>query len=128
MIAYPVVAQWFGLDHQAAGIFLGGTIHDVAQVVGAGYSVSEQTGDTATVIKLLRVSMLVPVVFILSLIFHKRNQKDGNAPRRTLLPPFIIFFVLFVGINSPALCLNRPLSSSTMSPAGAWLQPLVHSA
>ncbi|WP_246046685.1 YeiH family protein [Chlorobaculum thiosulfatiphilum] len=100
MIAYPVVAHWFGLDHQAAGIFLGGTIHDVAQVVGAGYSVSEQTGDTATVIKLLRVAMLVPAVFILSLIFHTRNQKEGNAPKRFLLPPFIIFFVVFVGINS----------------------------
>ena len=100
MIAYPVIAHWYGLDHQAAGIFLGGTIHDVAQVVGAGYSVSEQTGDTATVIKLLRVAMLVPVVFSLSLIFHTRNQKDGNAPKRFLLPPFIVFFVVFVGINS----------------------------
>lgn len=100
MIAYPLVAHWFGLDHRAAGIFLGGTIHDVAQVVGAGYSVSPETGDTATVIKLLRVAMLVPTVFTLSLIFHTRNQKEGNAPKRTLLPPFIIFFVIFVGINS----------------------------
>jgi uncharacterized integral membrane protein (TIGR00698 family) len=100
MIAYPVISHWLGFDHQAAGIFLGGTIHDVAQVVGAGYSVSEQTGDTATVIKLLRVSMLVPAVFILSLIFHTRNQKEGSAPNRLLLPPFIIFFVVFVGINS----------------------------
>ena len=100
MVIYPVIARQFGLDPQAAGIFLGGTIHDVAQVVGAGYSVSEKTGDTATVIKLLRVSMLVPVVFSLSLIFHTRNKAEGGSVNRFLLPPFILFFVMFVALNS----------------------------
>ncbi|NTW83344.1 MAG: YeiH family putative sulfate export transporter [Chlorobiaceae bacterium] len=100
MIIYPVVAKQFGLDLQATGIFLGGTIHDVAQVVGAGYSVSEKTGDTATVIKLLRVSLLVPIVFSLSLIFHTHTDEAGKKTKKMLLPPFIIFFVLFVGINS----------------------------
>jgi uncharacterized integral membrane protein (TIGR00698 family) len=100
MIIYPLVAKQFGLDLQATGVFLGGTIHDVAQVVGAGYSVSEKTGDTATVIKLLRVSMLVPTAFSLSLIFHTRKEGEGDGSKKMLLPPFIIFFVLFVGINS----------------------------
>ena len=49
MIVYPMVVQLFGLDPTQAGMFLGGTIHDVAQVVGAGYGMSQQTGDTATV-------------------------------------------------------------------------------
>ena len=100
MILYPVIVQQFGFDNEAAGIFLGGTIHDVAQVVGAGYSVSEKTGDTATFIKLLRVAMLVPAVFTLSLIFHTRNKQEGNDAGRVFFPPFIIFFILFVGINS----------------------------
>jgi len=65
MVLYPMVVNYFGLDHAAAGVFLGGTIHDVAQVIGAGYLVSDQTGDTATYIKLLRVSLLVTVVFTL---------------------------------------------------------------
>jgi uncharacterized integral membrane protein (TIGR00698 family) len=99
MVLYPMVAEYFGLDHDAAGVFLGGTIHDVAQVIGAGYSVSDPTGDTATFIKLLRVAMLVPVVFVLSLIFHTRRDQAGDG-RRWLLPPFIVGFVLLVALNS----------------------------
>lgn len=98
MIAYPPIAQWIGLDAHQAGIFLGATIHDVAQVVGAGYSMSEETGDTATVVKLLRVAMLVPIVFSLSLLLRKRG--DGGPRAALPLPLFIIFFVLFVAINS----------------------------
>ena len=98
MIAYPPIAQWFGLDAQQAGVFLGATIHDVAQVVGAGYSMSDETGDTATVVKLLRVAMLVPIVFSLSLLLRKRG--DGGSRAALPLPLFIIFFVLFVGFNS----------------------------
>jgi uncharacterized integral membrane protein (TIGR00698 family) len=99
MVLYPMIVEYFGLDYEAAGIFLGGTIHDVAQVIGAGYSVSEQTGDTATFIKLLRVAMLVPVVFTLSIVFRTRGTgTDGR--RQWLLPPFIIAFVLLVALNS----------------------------
>ncbi|MDP3977790.1 MAG: putative sulfate exporter family transporter [Pseudomonas sp.] len=98
MIAYPPIAQWFGLDAQQAGVFLGATIHDVAQVVGAGYSMSDATGDTATVVKLLRVAMLVPIVFSLSLLLRQRS--DGGPRPALPLPLFIIFFVLFVAINS----------------------------
>jgi len=102
MVLYPIVAHRLGLDQEAAGVFLGGTIHDVAQVIGAGYSVSDETGDTATFIKLLRVSMLVPVVFTLSLIFHTRGgTSEGTS--RWLLPPFIIAFVLLVALNSSGI-------------------------
>jgi len=103
MVLYPVVVDRFALDHAAAGVFLGGTIHDVAQVIGAGYSVSDQTGDTATFIKLLRVSMLVPVVFTLSLIFHTRGARSGDGERRWLLPPFIVAFCVLVALNSTGI-------------------------
>src|SRR5439155_1619007 len=62
MILYPMLVTAIGLDHLRAGLFLGGTIHDVAQVVGAGYMISQKTGDVATYVKLLRVAMLLPVV------------------------------------------------------------------
>ena len=100
MVLYPIVVEYYGLNNELAGLFLGGTIHDVAQVIGAGYSVSDQAGDTATFIKLLRVSMLVPVVFALSIIFHTRDKKSETRTGNWLLPPFIIAFVLLVGINS----------------------------
>src|SRR5208283_3707648 len=43
MILYPILATSIGLDHRHAGVFIGGTIHDVAQVVGAGYMISPET-------------------------------------------------------------------------------------
>ncbi|WP_273230458.1 MULTISPECIES: YeiH family protein [Pseudomonas] len=101
MIVYPILAKSLGLDDQQAGVFLGATIHDVAQVVGAGYSMSNETGDTATVIKLLRVAMLVPIVFSLSLLLRRRGGADAGGSKTALpLPLFIIFFVVFVGLNS----------------------------
>jgi uncharacterized integral membrane protein (TIGR00698 family) len=104
MIAYPILAQALKLDEQAIGVFLGGTIHDVAQVVGAGFSVSENTGDTATLVKLIRVSMLAPVVLVFALLF--RDMKDDvvsdGAPTKKppLIPGFVIAFLLFAGLNS----------------------------
>jgi uncharacterized integral membrane protein (TIGR00698 family) len=97
MILYPVLVGALGLDHRSAGIFLGGTIHDVAQVVGAGYSVSPETGDTATIVKLLRVAMLMPVCLAIGLALHARGRGVGAAP---LLPGFAIAFALLVAIAS----------------------------
>ncbi|MBS0429217.1 MAG: putative sulfate exporter family transporter, partial [Proteobacteria bacterium] len=56
MVLYPLLARALGLDAHTAGVFLGATIHDVAQVVGAGYGMSQAVGDTATLVKLMRVA------------------------------------------------------------------------
>ena len=98
MILYPIVIGVFGLDHREAGIFLGGTIHDVAQVVGAGYGVSGETGDTATIVKLLRVAMLLPVCLAIGLVLHLRSSETvHSAP---LLPWFAVAFAALVALNS----------------------------
>jgi len=96
MIIYPLITSVFNLDHAAVGMFLGGTIHDVAQVVGAGFSVSEETGNVATFTKLLRVAMLLPVVVTLSYVF--RAHQVGKAGRQ--LPGFLVVFALLVVANS----------------------------
>jgi uncharacterized integral membrane protein (TIGR00698 family) len=100
MIIYPMVVSAFGLGETEAGIFLGGTIHDVAQVVGAGYSVSVKTGDTATFVKLLRVALLLPVVMAVSLAFGARDAQGEKPP---LLPLFLVAFAVLVGVNSTGL-------------------------
>lgn len=99
MVLYPLIVSLLALTPEEAGLFLGGTIHNVAQVVGAGYSVSEQTGDVATFTKLLRVSMLLPVVLGLSLVFRGKNI-IGARKFALPLPGFIIAFVVLVGLNS----------------------------
>ncbi len=96
MVLYPLIAGIIGLEDRISGIFLGGTIHDVAQVVGAGYTISEEAGDIATVTKLFRVSMLVPVVLVLSIIFRSENKSVGRSP----LPLFVLGFCALVAINS----------------------------
>ncbi len=97
MIAYPMLISLFNLNDAQIGIFLGGTIHDVAQVVGAGYTVSQEAGDVATFTKLLRVSMLLPVVIIISLIFLRRGNKKSV---KGTFPSFLLVFAALVVLNS----------------------------
>ena len=108
MVFYPLAATAFGLSPSQAGIFLGGTIHDVAQVVGAGYSVSHEVGDVAVLTKMLRVAMLLPVVLALSVAFRIRNkEKDvqGGGRRRgdPLLPPFLLGFIALLVLASAGM-------------------------
>jgi uncharacterized integral membrane protein (TIGR00698 family) len=98
MVAYPPLVQAFGLDARQAGIFLGATIHDVAQVVGAGYGMSTETGDVATVVKLLRVAMLLPVIAVIGLTLRLRS--GGAGARVALLPWFAVAFAALVALNS----------------------------
>ncbi len=97
MILYPIIAAQLSFSDQAAGIFIGGSIHDVAQVVGAGYSISEDAGDTATYIKLMRVALLLPIVLIIGLA--SRGDID-KAERPPLLPGFLVGFLALASLNS----------------------------
>ena len=99
MIVYPMIARAFGLSEHGAGIFLGATIHDVAQVVGAGYSMSKDTGDVATVVKLMRVAMLLPVI-VFAVMCARALGKGAGGPRPPLLPWFAVAFAVLVAINS----------------------------
>ncbi|MGR3464321.1 YeiH family protein [Limimaricola sp.] len=101
MIAYPILSDRLGFDMRQTGVFLGGTIHDVAQVVGAGYSVSEETGDLATLVKLIRVTMLAPIVLGAALIMRRHAPEEGARP--PLVPGFVLGFLLLAGLNSAGL-------------------------
>lgn len=100
MIAYPLVVSALGMTEAESGIFLGATIHDVAQVVGAGYMISEDVGDVATFTKLLRVAALVPVVVVISLIVTHKGLSANQGKASLPLPGFLIAFIIIVAINS----------------------------
>lgn len=100
MVVYPIAALLLGLDDTSAGYFLGATIHDVAQVVGAGYSVSEHTGDVSTFIKLLRVAMLLPVVVAITLVLRARAADGVGRATSAPLPWFLVVFAILVIVNS----------------------------
>ena len=99
MIVYPMIAEWLALSPTEAGVFLGATIHDVAQVVGAGYSMSTETGDTATVVKLMRVAMLLPVIICAAMITRMQGV-ESTGPRPPLLPWFAVGFLILACVNS----------------------------
>ena len=104
MVIYPLIVTALGLGQEVAGIFLGGTIHDVAQVVGAGYGMSKETGDVATIVKLLRVAMLLPVILVITLSYRKHHAAGpSGTPTPPLLPWFVVAFALLVAINSAGL-------------------------
>ena len=104
MVIYPLAARLLHLPPELAGLFLGGTIHDVAQVVGAGYMLSPETGDYATIVKLFRVSMLAVVVVVVSTLFKKAREQESEegtvAAKQAVVPWFLWVFVALVIINS----------------------------
>ncbi len=119
MVIYPIIAQQFGLDDRQIGVFIGGTIHDVAQVVGAGFSVSEAAGDSATLVKLIRVTMLAPVVLTLVLVLRALPiEATSDAPRPPLLPGFVVGFLVLATLTS--LGLIPPAVSSLAGDASRW--------
>ena len=91
MLLYPIIAHLIGFDDVNGGAFMGASIHNVSQTVGAGYSLSETSGDVATVVKLIRVSALLPVILVIGLIFGKQGD-DTKRSWQTYFPPFLIAF------------------------------------
>lgn len=140
MVLYPLLARWLGLPPALAGLFIGGSIHDVAQVVGAGYTMGPETGDVATVVKLMRVAMLSVVVLVLSMALRRAHDEaaaqtaaqagaSGDAAggaaapaaaRPPLLPWFLWLFLALVAINSAGV-LPAPVQSGLADAARACL-------
>lgn len=98
MVFYPPLAAALGFDQHVTGILLGGTIHDVAQVVGAGYAVSDATGNTAVIVKLFRVFLLLPVVLTVGWWFSRVGAAANAA--RVPVPVFAFVFLALCLVNS----------------------------
>jgi uncharacterized integral membrane protein (TIGR00698 family) len=98
MVVYPLICAALGLDQQLTGVMLGATIHDVAQVVGAGYAASEPTGNTAVIVKLFRVFLLFPVVLVIGWSFMRRAV--AADARKIPFPMFALVFVALCVLNS----------------------------
>lgn len=100
MVGYPLLFAALGLSDRQIGFLVGATIHDVAQVIGAGYSVSVPAGDLATIVKLVRVALLPVVLVAVTLAVATR---PGGSGRPRGLPVFVTGFMALSGLNSLGL-------------------------
>ncbi len=97
MSLYPALASMIGLTDRQAGWLVGGSIHDVAQAMGAGFSFSEEAGQTATIVKLTRVALLAPALAVVALLFP---AEEGTTRARIGLPWFVVGFLLLGACHS----------------------------
>jgi uncharacterized integral membrane protein (TIGR00698 family) len=104
MFAYPLLYPFLGLSEHAYGVFTGSTVHEVAQVVAAGKSVSDAAAASAVIEKMLRIMMLAP--FLLTLSGLQRESGSGTAAGgrarrpRIVIPWFAVLFIVASGVNS----------------------------
>ncbi len=96
MVLYPIIVQTLELTPQQAGYFLGGAIHDVSHVAGAGFALSEAVGVEAMTVKMVRVAMLIPIAWCFLMLF---NRSTGST--QSLRPPgFLLVFIALAILNS----------------------------
>lgn len=105
MLLYPLLYPDLGLTEHSYGVFAGATIHEVAQVVAAGHSVSDVAESMAVIEKMLRVMLLAPFLLILSLLEQRRakqlnSDKKGAQKQAITIPWFAFLFIIVSGINS----------------------------
>ena len=105
MFLYPMVYKaglLLDFNDLLYGLWTGATVHEVAQVVAAGFAISEISGNTATIAKLTRVMMLAPLLIVLSIYLAKKHTIHGATVslRDIPIPYFVFGFIAMVGVNS----------------------------
>ena len=104
MFLYPILyrAGIFNLPADQMGIFAGATIHEVAHVVGAGNAMGAAISDSAIIVKMIRVMMLVPVLLVIAFVVARdvASRADGNGKTKINVPWFAILFLVVIGFNS----------------------------
>src|SRR5690606_7389215 len=105
MFVYPVLfhAGWIPLDSTALGIFIGGSVHEVAQVVATASAIDPTTTDAATIVKMARVALLVPVLLILGAWLARRaggESTEAGGKSSVAVPWFVLGFLALIVVNS----------------------------
>lgn len=124
MILYPALLGHLTLDATQTGRILGGSIHDVAQVIAAGYASSQRAGDAATIVKLMRVAMLLPVVLTITVKTAERLKIAAAGDKTafgkvSLIPGFLVAFVVLTALNGFSLV--PPSLAAALAEVSKWL-------
>ncbi|MBY6257030.1 YeiH family protein [Phytobacter diazotrophicus] len=95
---YPLLAHWF--TPEAYGIYMGSTMHEVAQVVAAGHAVSPDAENAAVIAKMLRVMMLAPFLILLASRVKQLSPTAEGEKSKITIPWFAVLFILVAVFNS----------------------------
>jgi uncharacterized integral membrane protein (TIGR00698 family) len=97
IVVYPWIGHASGMSDFLYGVWDGASLHEMAQVVAAGHGFSPEAAKVATVVKLARITLLAPVVFLLAC----RAAAGATVEARvSLVPWFLVLFVAFAAVNS----------------------------
>jgi len=128
MLVYPLTANLLNLTPTIFGLWCGASIHEVAQVIAASFQNSELSGEIATVSKLARVILIIPLISILSFQESISRSKQTFQQTTSKFPWFILLFAFLAVINSfnifpeevlnPILMLNQALLCMAMASMG----------
>lgn len=104
MFLYPALFPYLGLTEHSFGIFVGATVHEVAQVVAAGTAINSEVANAAVIEKMVRVMLLAPALLSLSWIIAKKQNATGGdvsaSKPKLIIPWFAVLFIIMSGINS----------------------------
>lgn len=103
LVLYPFMVLRLNMSPEDMGIVMGASLHNVAQSVAAGFNISGEVGDVATVVKLTRVSFLAPYLLLIALLFKDKTEGSGAEVKPSLFPFFLIGFFILAGLNSIGL-------------------------
>ena len=104
MLVYPLLGKYLALSDAQMSYLLGASIHDVAQVVGAGYSVSDEVGDNAVLVKLIRILNLLPIIIVIALVVRRKAAAEdkpsiNKLSRAQVVPTFLVAFIVIAAFN-----------------------------
>jgi len=109
MFLYPLLYNMgvFDMSAKEFGIYVGGTIHEVAQVVAVPASIpgaSEEMANSAVIVKMTRVIMIAPMLIILGIYLSMSAKKSGGTESvggvKLVIPWFAVYFIGMAGFNS----------------------------
>ncbi|MDK2933836.1 MAG: hypothetical protein PWP27_1646 [Clostridiales bacterium] len=117
VLIFPPLGHLLGFSDQAFGLFAGTAINDTSSVVAAGYSYSNVAGDYATIVKLTRTTMIIPISLIFAIVVAMKKKAEAqknstvNYSFKKIFPWFILWFLVASLLNTLGLFTNDLIHS-----------------
>ncbi len=104
VLVFPPIGHALALSQDAFGLWAGTAINDTSSVVAAGYAYGREAGDHATIVKLTRATLILPIVAAIALFRAREERGEGkHVPWRRIIPWFILWFIAAALLNSTGI-------------------------